>query len=275
VQTDLFGLHADIEDRHWWFVARRQILCTLARQVVAPAPQTLVVDVGCGTGANAAALAENYACLGVDTSAQAIALASARHPGVPFLCGTVPDSIGDLAGEAALFVMTDVLEHVADDFMLLSSILSRSRPGAHVLVTVPADERLWSEHDVSFGHYRRYDRARLVRIWDGLPVTVRLCSYFNTRLYPVVRTIRFAAQIRGRSAGDHGTDFKMPPAVVNQVLTDTFAGERNRLVRAIDRPGDLGYRRGVSLVAVLRREAGDITPRSRPSTVPADRHIPS
>ena len=42
---------------------------------------------------------------------------------------------------------------------MLSGLLAAAAPGAYFLLTVPADESLWSEHDESFGHYRRYDRA--------------------------------------------------------------------------------------------------------------------
>ena len=44
---------------------------------------------------------------------------------------------------------------------MLSELLAAASPGCYFLLTVPADPSLWSEHDESFGHYRRYDRARL------------------------------------------------------------------------------------------------------------------
>ena len=69
MQSPQFLLHADIEQRHWWFVARRRIMRRLVNRVVRPGPDVTVVDVGCGTGANIASLTDAYRCVGIDTSA--------------------------------------------------------------------------------------------------------------------------------------------------------------------------------------------------------------
>ncbi len=167
-------------------------------------------------------------------------------------------------------LLTDVLEHIADDYAMLSELLAAASPGCHFLLTVPADESLWSEHDESFGHYRRYDRARLEGVWAGLPVTTLLLSYFNSRLLPMVRTVRAWNQRRGRAAGRAGTDFWLPSRPVNSTLTALFAGEANRLIAAMHQR-TRAYRSGASLVALLRREAGPTAIRPKPAGLPPDR----
>ncbi len=117
MQTAQFQLHADIEGRHWWFVGRRQIMSRLVAELLPPSPETVIIDVGCGTGANIAALADRYACVGIDTSAEAIELARQRFPQVHFLAGLAPDDLGDLARQARLILLMDVLEHISDDFL--------------------------------------------------------------------------------------------------------------------------------------------------------------
>ena len=179
-----------------------------------------------------------------------------------------PGDLGELAGQARLFLLTDVLEHVADDYAMLSELLAAASPGCYFLLTVPADESLWSEHDESFGHYRRYDRARLEGVWAGLPVTTLLVSYFNSRLLPVVRLVRAWNRRRGQAAGRAGTDFWLPSPPVNRLLTATFAGEATRLVAALHGQ-KRGYRAGASLVALLRREPGQSpSVPSRPTSPP-------
>ncbi len=269
MQHEQFQLHADIEDRHWWFVGRRRILCRLAAEVLPPSPQTTVIDVGCGTGGNIAAMAERYACVGIDTSEEAIEFARRRFPQVRFLAGRAPRDLDDSAGQARLFLLTDVLEHVPDDYAMLSELLAAASPGSHFLLTVPADESLWSEHDESFGHYRRYDRARLEGIWAGLPVTTLLISYFNSRLLPVVRLVRAWNRRRGRAAGRAGTDFWLPSRPANAMLTKIFAGEAGRLIAA-HRGRTRGYRNGASLVALLRRDARPIDIRCKPAGLAPD-----
>ncbi len=270
MQSAQFQLHAQIEDQHWWFLGRRRIVRQLLGEVVSPDPASLVVDVGCGTGANIGALADAYRCVGIDTSAEAVQLAQRRFPNVEFRCGFAPADLGDVASQARAFLLMDVLEHVPDDFSLLSELLAAASPGAYFLVTVPADLRLWSEHDQSFGHYRRYDRRRFESVWQGLPVSTLLVSHFNARLYPLVRMVRAASRRRGHTSGLAGTDFKIPMAPVNAALAGIFAGETRTLLGKLRGEEPVGYQAGVSLVALLRREPGRITVRQKPAALAPD-----
>jgi len=246
----------------------------LVRQVLPPGRGETIVDVGCGTGANIAALAGDYRAIGIDTSADAIAFARPRFPKVEFLQGFAPADLGPLAAEARLFLLMDVLEHVPDDFRLLSELLAAASPGTHFLITVPADLSLWSEHDVSFGHYRRYDLPRLKQIWQGLPVTTLLASAYNSRLLPLVRMSRCLSRRRGQAGGKAGTDFRVPLRPMNRALEEVFAGESRTLVNRLSGRSRRTYRQGVSLIALLRRDAGEIEPRDKPAGL-ADYHDPA
>jgi SAM-dependent methyltransferase len=270
MKTAQFQLHASIEDRHWWFVARRKILRDIIRQVLPPSKNHYVVEVGCGTGGNIAALAEDYTCLGTDTSEEAIDLARNRCPGVEFFHGEAPAAWeNSRAREADLYLLADVLEHVPDDFLFLSEILAAVRPGAYILLTVPADMSLWTEHDRSFGHFRRYDLPRLKMTWDGLPVDELMLSYYNCTLYPAVKIFRTMSRLAGRAGGDAGTDFWVPPAIVNDTLRAIFARESRTLTNVLA-GGRPRLSRGVSLIALLRRGDGPLTPRRKPAGLPPD-----
>lgn len=261
MQSEQFQLHAEIEQRHWWFVARRKIVRQLVEAVLPQNEGHTVIDVGCGTGANLASLADGYQTIGIDASAEAIELARQRFPGVEFHCGFAPDDLGARFAEADLVMLNDVMEHVPDDFSLLSSLVTAAKPGALFLITVPADMALWSPHDVAFGHYRRYDLPRFRETWTDLPVTELLAVPFNTRLYPLVRWIRNRNQRRGQSSGEVGTDFNIPAAPINSVLRKIFEGEARRLTRGIGSSNSTVRRNGVSLVAILRRENDNTTDR--------------
>ena len=71
-----------------------------------------------------------------------IELARQRFPEVQFLTGRAPDDLGDLARQARLFTMMDVLEHVDDDRALFAELLAAATPGSYFLLTVPADMAL-------------------------------------------------------------------------------------------------------------------------------------
>lgn len=275
MRREQFQVNFDTELSHWWFVARREILGRLIAGVLPPDADATIIDVGCGTGGNIGALANRYRCIGIDPSSEAIQLAQERFPQVHFVCGHAPDDLGSLAAEASLFLLTDVLEHVPDDFELLSKVLAAARPGCHVLVTVPADMSLWSGHDESHGHYRRYDPARLARVWQDLPVTVLLESHFNSRLYPAIKLARLWNRWRGRTTGPAGTDVKLPPSMVNRALRGIFAGEGRVLSELLSGSRRRGYGYGVSLVALLRKEEGAVVPRCKPTDLLPDRVVSS
>ena len=170
MDANIFSLNGDVELTHWWFAARRRIIGDLVSLVVPPSRDHTIVDVGCGTGANIASLGDRYSVVGIDPSREAVALARRRFPNVRFLEGFAPRDLGRINCAAKLFVLSDVLEHVRDDFLLFSQLLQSAAPGAHFLVTVPANLSLWGLHDVRHGHYRRYDKERLRGLWSGLPV---------------------------------------------------------------------------------------------------------
>ena len=265
------SLHAEMAVQHWWFRGRRRILRTLVESILPPDPNRLVVDVGCGPGANLAALADAYATAGVDPSPKAISLAKARIPSGRFFEGELTEAPADFDAGASLYLLMDVLEHVSDDHLLLSTVFSRSKPGTHVLVTVPAHWPLWSSHDETLGHYRRYDQARMESMWLGLPVSVRLVSYFNSRLYPPIRAVRWVASGLGRSAGRRGTDLWLPPNSINAFLEDLFAGESERLEKCLSGDRTSGYKHGASLIAILRLDEAGVEPRAKPDHLPPDR----
>jgi len=262
---ELYALHADIEERHWWFTGRREIMRALVHRLLPPARTSMIVDVGCGTGSNIASFASEYHAVGVDTSDAAIALARQRFPGVDFRLGLAPAILDGDAGRADLYLMMDVLEHIEDDYLALSSLLAAAKPGTVFFLTVPANMALWTQHDVSFGHHRRYDPARLRRVWQGLPVTELLLSHYSARLYPVIRAVRAVSRLRNKALSDNQTDFAIPPAPLNAALHSLFAGESARLLRALDGRGS-PYEFGSSLVAVIRRDAGPIAARTKPTS---------
>jgi SAM-dependent methyltransferase len=190
-----------------------------------------VLDCGCGTGGNICAFPPEHRRIGVDPSPDAIAIARAKCPGVEFVQGMVPDDVAAELAAADLVLLTDVLEHVEGDRELLSGIVGGMKPGAHLLITVPADPGLWSPHDVAHGHFRRYTAGTLPLLWKDLPVEVRLLSPFNRRLYPLVWLARQVTRALGRGAGAAGTDLRVPPGPLNRLSS------RSSLARRTGFPG--------------------------------------
>jgi SAM-dependent methyltransferase len=257
MERSQFELHALIEDDHWWFVARRRIVTRLLADAVPPSPNRTVLEIGLGAGGNLRALAANYRCVGYDLSEDAVRIARERLPGVPVHHGDVLTDGAACIREADAILLLDVIEHIEHDRDFLRRTIELAKPGAWVLITVPADPMLWSPHDANLGHYRRYVPSTLASLWRDAPVEQRLLATMNRRLYLPIRWARQWASLRGHTVGEAGTDLHLPPKPINAMLERLFAGEADYLRDALRTGhGDTAHR-GVSLMAMLRRTADD------------------
>ena len=74
MQAHHYPILYEVEESHWWYVGRRQIIQSLVEKIRARlgTPHPHILDVGCGTGANLKMLAAHGRAEGVDISTQAI-----------------------------------------------------------------------------------------------------------------------------------------------------------------------------------------------------------
>jgi hypothetical protein len=99
--------------------------------------------------------------------------------------GDDADATADNDYRSAHFVTAmDVLEHQLDDHAFMRALVGRMRPGATLLLTVPALTHLWSQWDVVLEHCRRYDRGDLLHCFRDLPLAVREVSFLFPELVP-------------------------------------------------------------------------------------------
>jgi len=120
------------------------------------------------------------------------------------------------------------------------------------VVTVPAYEWLWSEHDDINEHKRRYTRPQL-RDRLTLPGAelVRL-SYMNSLFALPVMLFRLARQLGGRektAPADLKSDVFPLPRIVNNIFKSLFSSEAVWL-----RHASLPF--GISLICILRKHEG-------------------
>ena len=145
--------------RHPWETARVNAVRQIVGGLGLSAPR--VLDVGAGDGYLLGAL---QAALGFRRAiAQDIHLTESlagelSQPGVEFV-----RELSDPEYRAELILLLDVLEHVEDPAALLSQLArERLAAGGRVLITVPAFQALYTEHDRALKHFRRYSRAQVI-----------------------------------------------------------------------------------------------------------------
>jgi len=229
---------AALDQQHWWYRARREVLAALIRRSVKPPKDARILEIGCGTGHNLDMLSTfgRVEAIEVDPAARAMAEQRLGRPvgsaPLPALEG-VPERHFDLIGSF------DVIEHIDDDAAALASIARRLKPGGTFVMTVPAHQWMWSAHDVVNHHHRRYSKAGLKALVEGSPLKLEQLGYFNSLLFPVAVGARLAGKIRGKDESDDS----LPPAPLNSALEKVFAQEA-RLIGRVPLPP------GLSLFAV-------------------------
>ncbi len=253
MQLPQFEAHAALEEQHWWFLGRRTIVRTLLNAVLPPSKDKLVLDIGCGTGGLTAFFGKDYRCIGIDPATEAIMFAKQKYADCEFILGKAPDDILDQYHKADAVLLMEVLEHVKEDKSFVRRLIDELKPGAFLFIMAPADPSLWGPHDEGFEHERRYEDATFRALWRGTPVTERLVSFSNARLYPVAKVARMLARLKGSAWGPGDTDLALPAAPLNALFTKIFAGESNRLLKALHRKTP-PYRRGVTLLALLQKQ---------------------
>ena len=150
--------------------------------------------------------------------------------------------------------MMDILEHIEGDKEFLTHVDSRYNPGSKMLITVPALMELWSPHDESRGHFRRYTTDTFKQLIDFPDVTCQLMTGINTRLFPVVRTIRYFSRRRKNAFGNDNTDVKKPGPLVNNMLYNIFYGEHKRVGRQLSQGKQASINCSVSILSVLEKK---------------------
>ena len=223
---------AELDDRHWWYRARRRIIADLIRRAARPPADAQVLEIGCGTGHNLAMLAGFGHVEGLELDAEARAISEKRlgrkvmSSPLPEL-SEVPDRHYDLIGAF------DVIEHIEDDRAALASIAAKLKPGGRFVMTVPAHQWMWSAHDAVNHHKRRYSKAGLKALISGSPMKLDKVGYFNSLLFPLAVAQRAASKLRGRE----DADVKLPPAPLNVALEKIFEAERYLVGRLPLPPG--------------------------------------
>jgi SAM-dependent methyltransferase len=103
----------------------------------------------------------------------------------------------------------DVVEHCEDDHQAVSELARVLAPGGRMLLSVPAYQWAWSDHDVQAGHHRRYTRPRLRRVVEGAGLTVVRSTHAFGGVFPMFVAERARRRLRGPGAGS-GSDNRLP-----------------------------------------------------------------
>jgi SAM-dependent methyltransferase len=74
----------------------------------------------------------------------------------------------------------NVLEHIKDDQKTLHLISKYLKPGASLILYLPAMNCLYGSIDRELGHYRRYNKSMIRELFRQVPIKIEKLKYFNT-----------------------------------------------------------------------------------------------
>lgn len=201
-----------LEEEHWWFKARRKILCKVLSHFKVGRTFT---EVGCGTGRNIDWLKSLGDTAGIEPSLKMIEYAQKKgHTNI--INASFPTTIPrEHTDNICLF---DVLEHIEDDNRAIEHLSASQVSGQRLFITVPAYQWLYGSHDISHHHYKRYSKRELVELLERSNYRVIYKTSFNAFLLPIAIIKRLIDKVIPNTK-EGSTGF------VNAVLTRIFESE--------------------------------------------------
>jgi SAM-dependent methyltransferase len=248
MHPDEYRVMFELEDAYWWYRGLRVLLRgLLARYLPAGADTPMILDAGCGTGANLSLLEAYGYALGVDISEQAIEFCRAR--GIPD-DRVIRASVTDLPFRDGLFdlaVSFDVICNIVDDVATFAEVGRVLKPNGVLIVQLPAYQWLWSRHDVAVGHKWRYTSQSMREKMSRAGLMIERMTHVNTLFFPFVAARRLLDQRALENGYAIHSEVTPLPRPLNSLLSALYTAETRTASRV-----DLPY--GLSIMAVARKK---------------------
>jgi SAM-dependent methyltransferase len=207
-ETDLLG--ANIE-KHWYYRSKG---LAVARLLKGSNP-SIVLDIGSGSGFFSEMLLSNTTvreawCIDTNYTTDK----DARIAGKPIYFRRSIDKTN-----ADLVLLLDVLEHVEDDVGLLREYSKKAPQGAEFLISVPAFQLLWSDHDIFLEHKRRYRLKQIESVVQNANLEVMSGAYYFGIIFPLAAAFRVARRLLRQERGTAKSHLRQHNAFINRALS--------------------------------------------------------
>jgi 2-polyprenyl-3-methyl-5-hydroxy-6-metoxy-1,4-benzoquinol methylase len=174
-----------LEKGYWWYEARIRWVCQFVEMYLPLDKRKLHMDLGAGTGGFALALSRKLGF--ADTWAidnHPVAQARLKMLGLEVKDVDL-DKPFQLEESADLVTFMDVLEHLEKDGDVLKRTYQQIRAGGVLVISVPFDQKLFSNWDTLLGHYRRYGKKQLADLLEETGFEILTLRTMWSFLYPV------------------------------------------------------------------------------------------
>ncbi len=231
------------EKAHWWFQSKGVFVRRIMDLYVSQS--NIILDAGCGTGHNMSFLNNKGTYIGCDISYEALAFC--RQNGLTHLTQSLTEHLGFKSKVFDLALSLDVAEHTENPSRVIADIYRVLKDEGKLLITVPAFRFLWSPHDESLSHLRRYNKKDLYRLLEDGGFNVESCGYFFAAPFIPVAVIRLIRKLFVKDKEPKCDTYYLPSKATN-VLMNTVLGFEAKLL------GRLPFPFGTSLYAVASKK---------------------
>jgi len=181
------------ENNHWWFIIRYRIFLGFIKNCLGNGSGYRILDLGCGAGKMIDLLKGFGNVYGLDISEDAIKFCRKRN--IDSLIQADQQMLPLKPDSFDMVTAFDGIEHVEDDQARLRDYYKVCKPGGYLLLSVPAYQFLWGEHDVVANHKRRYTKKQLRNIVEKNGFRVERITYFNMLLLPAAIIFRYGKKL--------------------------------------------------------------------------------
>jgi SAM-dependent methyltransferase len=224
MDTHAYEEMANIQDLHWWFKARREILSQEITKLGLVA-NAQILEIGCGPGGNINMLQQHGTVSAVEMDKFSREFATHKS-NVHVKDGWLPNNLPFRTERFDLICMFDVLEHIYEDVDALAMIKTLLNPGGFLLITVPAYQWLFGKHDKMLHHHRRYTLTSISKMLREKGYKPFRQTYFNSLLFPLVIIARLF-DFLSHSTKSLGSGIPVRP--INKFFYQIFCFERRLL----------------------------------------------
>lgn len=232
-----------LEEHHWWFLARRDIIYKLIKNYHRDSE---ILEIGCSGGLLIRFLeGQGFKNIrGIDIDGKAIEIC--RQKGIAGVYVADAEKTGFKDEQFDIVIASDVLEHIRDEAKAIMEWHRILKPNGRLIIFVPAFKFLWSKHDEANHHYRRYSKIALIRTLGKNGFKVERSSYWNFSLFLPVSLIRLSQRFF-KGSKQSGDQLYGVNTFINKTLEYILRLENKLLSSGISLP------LGISVFAIERK----------------------
>jgi SAM-dependent methyltransferase len=215
MELDYEQLYHQVEDKHWWFTSRQNLIAQYVSKNWGY-KKLDILEIGNSSGILTQILEnKGHNVIGIDISPRAIENAKERGINSILMDGSKPNFPGL---KFDLIIASDVLEHLKDDISSVRNWKDLLKEDGYILAFVPAHRFLWSKFDDLNCHYKRYSLKEFKSVFTQNGLMVKQFTYWNFLMFFPVFLLRSFFKLLGENKKTTLVQIRTPIWIFNEIL---------------------------------------------------------